>query len=164
MTIKEAENRYYEELAQCVDIYNKKIKKELTIWCVINFILIISGLILIIIGVSAPYTVDFLGYKSYPAYATYCKFYGFVSLPLGSVLLLVIIPSYSKLKKKGPDIFPLVRFLYYDYLKCSDMSEEDKEYYKQRLEDFRYGELINSINNASSDISAVTLFSTLNKK
>lgn len=44
------------------------------------------------------------------------------------------------------------------------MSEKDKEYYKQRLEDFRYDELINSINNASSDISAATLFSTLDKK
>ena len=79
------------------------------------------------------------------------------------LLLYAAILSYLKLKK-GPNIIPHVRLLYYDYLKCSDMSEKDKEYYKQRLEDFRYGELINSINNASSDISAATLFSTLDKK
>ena len=46
------------------------------------------------------------------------------------------------------------KHLYLNYIKCTDMNDTDKEYYKQKLEDMRNAELVSAVESASKAAEA----------
>lgn len=48
-------------------------------------------------------------------------------------------------------------------MKCVDMDDSDKKFYKEKLEEIRHIELINAIHSSAAVTSAAILFSTMAK-
>ena len=165
MTIKEAENQYYHEVENCREQHIMKAKKAILIWNIIGSLLIVVGLILMIIGFTTPPEIDSFGYEWEPIGALFEKAYGIVSLGLGVFFILLLNLGGRRAIKKGPRNFlPQIKNLYLNYLKCDDMSNDEKEFYKQKLENIRNMELVNAIqHSASVAASTAIMFSTLHK-
>ena len=164
MTINEAEQQYSLEVANCIEQHKKQIQKAKTISIIIDFCLILIGIVLTIVGYTTPPEVTSWGYESESSAAIFEKIFGITSLVIGAVILLIIIPSLNKAQRKGPQNFlPQIKNLYFNYLKCEDMSDEDKDFYKQKLEDIRNMELVDAINRASTAASAAIMFNALHK-
>ena len=170
MTIKEAENQYDWEVANSVaksiEQHKKQMRKAFTVWMSIGFILIIIGIVLILKGVTAPPEINFLGNEEEPFWASMAKTFGGLILFYGVGASAIALCC--KFKKKKPDNFlPQIRNLYLNYLKCEDMSNDDKEYYIQKLEEIRNMELVNAVRSAASTASTAAataiMFSALNK-
>lgn len=164
MTIIEAENQYCREVENCREQHIKHAKKAILIWNIIGAILIIVGLILTIIGFTTPPEITSWGYEELPSAAIFERVYGIAAICLGTFFIILMNLSWRSSIKKGPrDFLPQIRNLYLNYLKCDDMGKDEKEFYKQKLEDIRNMELVNAIHRASTAASAAIMFSTLNK-
>lgn len=165
MTIKDAEEQYHIEVLSCREQYLKHAKKAKFIWNIISAVLIITGIILAIVGFATPTEIDSSGYEWEPIGATFEKCYGIGAICLGVFFFVLMNIFWNKAIKNGPRNFILqIKNLYLNYLKCEDMSKNDKEFYKQKLEDIRNMELINAIiHRASATTYAAIMFSTLNR-
>lgn len=164
MTIKEAENQYYREVKNCREQHIKRAKKAILIWNIVGVILIVVGIILTIIGFITPPEITSSGYESLPLGALFERTYGIIAMCLGTFFIILQNLSLRKAIKKGPKNFlPQIRTLYFNYLKCDDMSKDEKEFYMQKLEDIRNMEIINAIHSASTTASAAVIFSSLHK-
>lgn len=164
MTIAEAENQYFVEVENLRKQHELQIKKSLKIWDIIFAILIIVGIILTIIGYTTPPVLDALGEEmiSFGAYME--RFFGIMLLCLGAFWLLIFNLLFKFSKKKGPRSFlEQNKNLYFNYLKCVDMDDSDKKFYKEKLEEIRHIELINAIHSSAAVTSAAILFSTMAK-
>lgn len=163
MTIKEAENQYYCEVENCREQFTKNIKKGILIWNIICAAVVVVGLILTIVGFTAPPDTSW-GSESLSVVAIFGRVSGIGALCLGSFLIIFTNLSFRRVKKQGPRNFlPQIRNLYLNYLKCDDMGIDEKEFYKQKLEDIRNLELVNAIHRASVSASAAIMFSSLCK-
>lgn len=164
MTIKEAENQYYREVENCREQHIKHAKKAILIWNIICAVLIVVGLILTIIGFTTPPEITSWGYESLPIGALFERIYGIGAMCLGTFIIILMNLSWRKAIKRGPrDFLPQIRTLYLNYLKSDDMSKDEKEFYKQKLEDIRNMELVNAIHRASTAASAAIMFSSIPK-
>jgi len=164
MTVLEAEHQYDLEVANYTEQCKKRIQKWITVWKVIGFVCILLGIVLTIIGFTLPREVDLFGYEYESFTAIFLKIYGIGTLVFGVFILLVIIPILRKSQKKGPTSFlPQIKNLYFNYLKCEDMCSDDKEFYKQKLEDIRNMELVNAIHGASAAASVAIMYSAIKK-
>lgn len=160
MTIIEAENQYKQEVANYIEQHQKKYQKA-------KFISIIIGSMLILIGIvlrcTTPSEIDSLGYEDYSA-ALFQEGCGIVLLVLGVVSISIISLLLHKFQKDGPDNFlPQIKNLYFNYLKCEDMSKDGKDFYKEKLKDIRNMELVSAVHGAASSASSAIIFSTLMK-
>ena len=164
MTIAEAENQYFVEVENLRKQHELQIKKSLKIWDIIFAILIIVGIILTIIGYTTPPVLDALGEEmiSFGAYME--RSFGIMLLCLGAFLLLIGNLGARNGLKKGPRSFlEQNKNLYFNYLKCVDMDDSDKKFYKEKLEEIRHIELINAIHSSAAATSSAILFSTMAK-
>lgn len=168
MTIKEAEEQYDWEVENHIEKYKDRLKLTIYIFMIIGFILIILGIALRGIADTLPPEVWWEGteseYETESDKAFFYNFFGTMALIMGAIFLVVIVPSLYWTRNKGPKNFlPQIKRLYFNYLKCEDMSRDYKEFYKQKLEDIRNMELVNAIHNASATASTAIMFSALRK-
>lgn len=164
MTIEQAENQYNLEVKNSIEQHKQQLSKLILIWTIISSVCILVGIILIVIGFSTPPEIDSLGFEWDTTPAILSKLFGFISLWIGLAFLLILIPFFLKNKKLGPVSFlPQIKNLYLNYLACEDLSENEREFYKQKLEDIRNAELVKAIRSASATASTAILFSMLKK-
>ncbi|MCM1367716.1 MAG: hypothetical protein NC184_02770 [Roseburia sp.] len=155
MTIQEAENIYNQDVANYIEQHEKACKKQSRIYIIIGAVLLLISLILIIIGFAN---------KSDSIGIIFAKVYGIGTIPIGLVFVLLLPKLIQKSIKKGPTSFlPQIKNLYFNYLKCEDMSKDEKDFYKEKLEDIRNMELVNAVHRASAAASTAIMFSTLKK-
>lgn len=164
MTIKQAENQYDLEVKNSIEQHKERLNKLILIWAIISSICILVGFVLIIIGFTTPPEIDSFGGEWDTSTAIITKLFGFMALSWGAIILLIIIPFLLKNRKIGPASFlPQIENLYLNYLVCEDLSENEKEFYKQKLENIRNAKLVNALRHASATASTAILFSTLKK-
>ncbi len=172
MTIEEAENYYFYEVEEAkkreIARAKKTLKKVLIIGNVIIFILLLIGIILTVVGFTTPPEETLVGLEMDSADALLEKLFGSMALSVGVILILGIdvwlnIAARKTIKKGQINLLPYIKNLYQNYLRCEDMKPEEKEYYKQKLEDMRIEALTNAARSAASTASAAILFSTLYK-
>lgn len=164
MTIQEAEDIYRYEVEAAKREITLKRKRALSIWNIISFILILSGIVLTIVGFTLPRQELYDGYEIDAPGALFAKIYGIGAMIVGVWFLIIFNISFRKAIQKGQiDFLPHVNKLYLNYLKCEDMKPEDKEFYRQKLEDIRNENLVNAINRASASTSAAIMFTMLRK-
>lgn len=163
MIIAEAEELYEIEVTEYRKKHASAVKKSLKIWNIIGAVLLIIGTVLIIVGVSLPKEIYSYGtYDSTGAIVLKCL--GPIALIWGGIPLIIMNLFGRKALKDGPKNFTAqIKSLYLNYLKCSDMSDTDKEFYKQKLEDIRNSELVNAIRNAGLSASAAIMFTAIKK-
>lgn len=164
MTINEAEKQYSYEVSKCIEQHKNKLQKSKRIWFIIGSVLILIGIVLTIIGFTTPPEITSWGYESDSVATTFEKIFGIMLLVLGVFFISIILPLLHREQEKGPQNFlPQIKNLYLNYLKCEDMNNDDKEFYKQKLEDIRNMELVNAIHQASAASSAAIMFNALHK-
>lgn len=164
MTIAEAENQYFVEVENLRKQHELQTKKALKIWDIVCAVLIAVGIILIIIGYTTPPVLDALGEEmiSFGAYME--RGIGIFLICFWTIWLLIFNLVFCSILKKGPRSFlEQNKNLYFNYLKCVDMDDSDKKFYKEKLEEIRHIELINAIHSSAAVTSAAILFSTMAK-
>ena len=130
MTIQEAENQYEWEVANSIRLHKARLKKKTKILSIVCIVFIILGIVLIIKGLS----IDIFGYERESAEAQEAKMFGGIFLFASSLGLFGGLLNYG-LNIKGPKNFlPQIKNLYLNYLKCEDMSQDDKQYYVQKFQ------------------------------
>ena len=164
MTIQEAETLYEYEVKKHEEEHNaykekmkEEIEKQSDIYICIGMILIAVGVILLLIGVTAPPEVSSTGYKSTPFYAIMFILFGIILGIIGGTFSLLTITKSKKSKKienEPISYYVQNKHLYLNYIKCTDMNDTDKEYYKQKLEDMRNAELVSAVESASKAAEA----------
>lgn len=167
MTIKEAEDQYFLEVENCREQHILSAKKSRLTWNIIGSILIVIGIILLIVGIITPPEIHKgfeREYESESIEAVLEKLCGVCLLCIGVISLVWMNIKWLRLMKDGPQGYlPQIKNLYLNYLKCDELSADEKEYYKQKLEDIRNLELTAAIHSASAAASAAILFSALHR-
>ncbi len=165
MTIKEAEWQYHLAVEQCKSEHTKRAKKSLIIWNIIAAAFLVIGVILVIVGFTAsPQEVFYDGTRIYSLTVTLERAFGVAEMVIGAfIMILMNVVLCRAIKTRQIDLLPCINDLYLNYVKCEDMSGDDKEFYKQKLEDIRNEKLVNAIHDASAAMSSVVLFSMLCK-
>lgn len=159
MTIVEAENQYFVEVENLRKQHELQTKKVRKIWNIICAVLIVVGIILAIIGYTTPLEIE-----EFPIGVIFERVYGICSICLGAFLLVILNVSFGNALKKGPRSFLAQnKNLYFNYLKCVDMADSDKEFYKEKIEEIRHMELVNAIHSSAAAASAAILFTSLRK-
>lgn len=150
MTIAEAERQYDHEIKQLKEDYKNKMGNYICISATVGGILFLITLIFFAMNNSS-------------------RDNGLTIILVATSLIIWIVTfalmrHFSKEQDKGPTNFlPQIKNLYLNYLQCEDLSADNKEFYKQKLEEIRHFELINAINNASLSAMSAILFTTLKK-
>lgn len=164
MTVKEAECQYEREVAISRQQHISSCKKAQKIWNIISAVLIILGFILLIVGCSTPTEIDYFGNEWDTSDAILEKMFGSILLFCGVIFIITINICAHKSIERGPKSFlPQIKNLYCNYLKCDDINQDDKEFYKQKLEDIRNAELVGAIHSASATASAAIMLSLLKR-
>ena len=164
MTSIEAENQYECEMTKCFEQHKNRLQNEMIVCIIISLLLIVIGIVLTIIGCNAPPEINIFGDEIESLSAMLEKIFGISILCAGVLIMLIIFPQLYISYKKGPEnILPQIKNLYLNYLKCEDIGEDDKEFYKQKLEEIRNMELVNAIRRASVTASAAVMFNALHK-
>lgn len=164
MTIAEAENQYFVEVENLRKQHKLQTKKALKIWDIVCAVLITVGIILIIIGYTTPPVFDnVLDEEIVPVSAYVERSVGLGMMCFFAIFFLIAHSVFSTELKKGPNLFAQTKNLYFNYLKCVDMDDSDKKFYKEKLEEIRHIELINAIHSSAAATSSAILFSTMAK-
>ena len=146
MTKLEAEKQYKIEVQELIIEHKRKMKNLLIFFLILAPVLLITGTILLIIG---------LKLNSEGRYESDEIFFIFTLISFFFMIILsaVGLPLTIRAIKKGPKSFLYQnKNLYLNYLRCTDISNEDKLYYTQKLEEIRNMELCSSISAAARDI------------
>lgn len=163
MTVDMAERRYISEVDAYCEQFIKKTKKGRKVGNIIFSVLLVSGIVMTIVGFVLPPERLYYGEVISTA-AIFLRIYGIIALCVSALFLPVLNVLFHKDLKRGPRNFLVQKKnLYFNYLKCEDMSDSDKEFYKQKLEDIRNMELVGAIHRSSDSVSAAILFATLKK-
>lgn len=164
MTIEQAENQYRLEVASRRKQFARRAKLTIVILNITSIILVIGGYILIRIAENTPPEINIFGMEEEGLAASFERLFGKIMLILGPVFFLGTNLIGCIALKKGPRNFlPQIKNLYYNYLKCVDMDNYEKEFYKQKLEDIRNIELINAMHQSANVASSAIMFSSLRK-
>ena len=183
MTIKEAENIYDHEMNKFHTSSINKIKQGRKKRRKIDLVLIIVGIIIFIAGFCVPknkyLTHKVEGYKTIEYYedmesffAIMVKILGVYFVVMGSSLLLInyatrnIACDLQKLRGSYwfySEELALKKQLFLNYLRCEDITENQKAYCKQILEEIRYATMTSAIQRAAATTSATILLSSLRK-
>lgn len=150
MTIAEAEKQYNREIKQLKEDYKKSMSDNMCISAIIGGTLWLLAIIFFIMSSSSSDN----GASIIVAVP---------SLVFGSILLAFALHFLIEQNKEPKNFLPQIKNLYLNYLQCEDLSADNKEFYKQKLEEIRHFELINAINNASLSAMSAILFTTLKK-
>ena len=158
MTLKEAYDNYEIQVEQKIEAHKKKYKKNLRLCAIVapivTFIVVISDLLLLI------------------------DYNFFLVMIIANIALFCpLCLSWSKLfeaiekLKKGPSFFYENKELYFNCLTASDINEEGRFYYREKLEEMRHCEKLEAIARveqevsiASTTASAAMMYSVINKK
>ena len=139
MTIKEAEEIWF--LAVDKEMKEQETtKRQKKVIIIIGSIFLGIGGILLAVGFSLPKE------ESYWNLAWGIKIASVFILPVGIGLIFAAGMLALDFGKNDKEILSARKELYMNYLRCVDMSEEEKEYYRQKLEEIRYAELASNIN------------------
>lgn len=148
MTIIEAEKQYELDKEMLEEKFESKKFKLQIFGGILAAILIITGLVLFIVGAHKPpkiseYTGDVMENN-------------FVENIVGGIcfgygLLIALLVMFSG-KITGVNYLPANKNLYMNYIRCSDMDDCDKDFYKQKLEEIRWAELRHAISRAGGAI------------
>ncbi len=167
MTIAEAERIYEWQVEKEIEWCKKRLRKRIKVFAVIAAVLFLVGMVLLIIGLTAPMEIDYFGNETRTIGADMEIGFGAVLLGLGVLYVLPILFNYKALKNVPEsldlDLTLQIKNLYFNYLKCEDISQEEKEFYIQKLEDIRNNELVRAVHGASANASAAILFTTLRR-
>lgn len=164
MTIAEAEKRYFVEVENLRKQHELQIKTSRKIWNIISAVLMVVGIILTIIGYTTPPVFDnVLDDEIVPFGAYIERGIGLFMICFFAIFLFITHSVFSTILKKGPNSLAQTKNLYFNYLKCVDMNDSDKEFYKEKIEEIRHMELVNAIHSSAAATSAAILFTTLNK-
>ena len=162
MTKLEAEKIYETQVEERIALHKIQIEKYIKQGKRskrIGNILIVIGLIMLIFAISlSDFAIQVFFIMSCPTV-----------LLFGIVVRTIGVNYNISRSKKGPDNFICEnKALYLNYLRCTDISDEDKLYYKQELENIRNIELRLTISSAMKDVSTSvymgTMFNMINKK
>lgn len=165
MTTKEAEEQYYREVEEHIKLHIFHVKIKYIVLSIVGLLALIAGIILTIIGFNTPPEITSWGYESEPFSAIVGQICGIPLLITGVCIVLFINIYLIVETKRGPKNFlPQIKNLYLNYLRCENMNDSEKEFYKQKLENIRNAELVNAINTAAASTSAVVMFSALHKQ
>ena len=155
MTIIEAEKQYELEVEEWKARCEQFKRKASVIGRFIGIILIIIGVVLFIVGATkSPIVYEASGFVDNNNTLEYvlgalCSVWGVVAIFIGFQIKRTARVNYLQANKN----------LYMNYVRCTDMEEQDREYYRQKLKEIRMAELRKSISNAG----AAVLFSQLIK-
>lgn len=164
MTIKEAEKRYKFEVYKYKEFFSNYSKSRIKGWTIAEIITLVIGVPLLIIALCQPRDINSFGTEILSTTS-----FLFVCLSVPFLMVAVIVAPLCLLKnyielKKGPDnLLPPTKNLYLNYLKCVDLPDGYKEFYKQKLEELRNAELVAALNNVNTTASTAILFSMLKK-
>lgn len=163
MTVQKAWDIYDIEVKQKKEFYKKEMEKKSNIYLILGLALFSIGIILTLLGFAMP------------AHKGHFTTEGFLLKAFGIGLLLfsficfgASISYNTKSKKELVGFMQENKRLYINCLSASDISEEDKLYYKQELEELRHRELLNEIRSAGADAaiaaSTATMYNMINRK
>ena len=169
MTIKETEEKYFNQMLEFEKLYAEKNKRNKIIFLVISLVFLIAGLIMTVKAYTTPKEViTYESGYSYERESTSIIFMKIFSLPLAIIGVSLLSISLFAKKLVNQDIevlekLEIKRQLYLNYLRCEDITEKDKEYCKQMLEEIRYAKMVNAISRAGSAVSSSVLLSTIHR-
>lgn len=162
MTIAEAEKQYFVEVENLRKQHELQTKKTRKIFDIVLAVLIVVGIILTIIGYTTP--PEFIFDEEIVSVEAYVeRGIGLFMICFFAIFLFITHSVFSTILKKGPNLLAQTKNLYFNYLKCVDMNDSDKEFYKEKIEEIRHMELVNAIHSSAAATSAAILFTTLNK-
>ena len=158
MTISEAEELYNLEIVERDRLCENSVKKTTIIGSIIGALMFVVGMILLIVGMTKPPIIDEDGFVFRDNYIEFI--FGSMCCILSIAILAMFIGVVPKCNTKKNRRYPQeTKNLYMNYIRCVDMPESEKEFYKQKLEDIRNAELAKSM----SSISTAIIFSNLHK-
>lgn len=162
MTVKEAEKKYTIAKQLRYDTLVEKTAKSKKVFVCITLILLLLGIALLLIANSLPkYYDSVLKKECLSSDAEVCLIFGWMTLPAGLIFLVTLLIANRKpLEFQPKDFIAETKELYRDYIRCEDLSDEDKEYYRELLQEIRNAELIAS---NSSIATSVIMASFLHK-
>ena len=148
MTIVEAEKQYELEVEE-LKVRCEQFKKKATVMGrFIGIILIVIGVVLFIVGATKePIVYEASGFVDNNNTLEYV--FGALCLIWG-VSAFFIVWQINKSAKVN--YLPANKNLYMNYIRCADMSEQDREFYKQKLEEIRMAELKRAVSNTGAAI------------
>ena len=148
MTIKEAEEIWFLAVDKKME-EQETTKHWMKVIIIIGSIFLGIGGIVLAVGFSLPkeesYWNGIVVYKQ-SRLASNIKIASVFILLVGIGLFFAAGILALDFNKKDKEMLSARKELYANYLRCVDMSEEEKEYYKQKLEEIRYAELASKIN------------------
>ncbi len=157
MTILETEGIYQAKVKRYKDSFKKKSKRVSIVIFVIACILSILGIILLIAGYAEPKEIDSFGFEWESPDAIIEKMFGVIMLFFGIIAFILSFCGYISSKKDPENYLHLNKELWLDYIRCEDVSQADKEYFKQKLEDVRAAEIARSLDKASAAVILTSL-------
>lgn len=169
MTIKQAQAKYRYEIEECYKKTKIEAKKSNKKMLIAGIVLLSIGIVLLIVGLVIPQEIDFFSDGSILTYRTgeaiLAILFGSITIEIGTIAFVLFIVSFITIKKDKIkiDATPYIIELYLNYIRCEDLSPEDKEYYKQKLENYRAGNIARSMDSASAMAAAAMMYSAINK-
>ena len=157
MTLKEAYDNYEIQVEQKIEAHKKKYKKNLRLCAIVAPILLVVAIVAILL-------MQFSGFLDGIIFVCVCIF-------LSIAVILAFVCEAIKKLKKGPSFFYENKELYFNYLTASDINEEGRFYYREKLEEMRHCEKLEAIARveqevsiASTTASTAMMYSVINKK
>ncbi len=170
MTIKQAQAKYRYEIEECYKQTKIETKKSNKKMLKVGSVLLFIGIVLLIVGLAIPPKTDYVFsdgsiLTSRTIGAMLAIGFGALIMWIGTIAFILFIVSFISLKKDKIkiDATPYIIELYLNYIRCEDLSPEDKEYYKQKLENYRAGNIARSMDSASAMAAAAMMYSAINK-
>lgn len=152
MIINEAEQIYQADKKWCEEQLQKSKKRTRIAGTFFGLLFLVVGIVLLVWGNNIPPTVDSFGFSSDNNIIQIM--FGTISIiwACGILAFCFIVPLFSKV-----NYLPANKQLYMNYLRCTDIGDGDKEYYKEKLAEIRNAELSNTIRRSSASIDAAIM-------
>ena len=164
MTIKEAELNFDCQCKKAIEDCKIKDEKKIKKMFLFGTVFFSIGLILLIIGLCLPKETYSFSKEEYLSFEAILLFtYASILMLISVILLLIAFIGNRNKDKVTVNFLPQIKNLYYNYLKCEDMEKDEKEFYKQKLEDIRYAELANAVRSAGDSTYTAIIFSSFIK-
>ena len=148
MTIIEAEKQYELDVQE-LQARSEQVKRKTTaIGRVVGIIFVLIGIVLLIVGATKePIVYEVSGFVDNNntleyAFGAMCLIWGIIAIVVSLYVKKNIKINYLQANKN----------LYMNYIRCTDMSEQDREFYKQKLEEIRMAEIRRAVSNAGAAI------------
>ena len=155
MTLNQAERIYQQDKNLCKERLRKRKTKMRIVGSIVGVLLSFVGIALLIWASNIPPTVYSSGFSMDNNIVLYIC--GIASIILACIIFILcwlaslfVKVNYSVANKQ----------LYLNYLRCTDISDCDKEYYKQLLADIRNAELANAMRRSTALTGIAIMYSS----